>query len=226
MPAGEPSISSEAALPMTRAKPPRWLVTTILVTVWFAGMGLGFATLERHATTPGTQATAPARWPAESALPLASAGRATLLLFAHPHCPCTRATMGELEVLLARRTGKVDACVVFVRPPGSPEGWERTDLWERAAGIPGVAVRADVDGVEAARFGARTSGQVLVYDAEGELRFAGGITGSRGHSGDNAGRTAAEAAVVGPREAPTSSLVFGCSLLAPSCGTKDGTCPR
>ncbi len=46
----------------------------------------------------------------------------------------------------------------------------------------------DDDGAEAKRFGAETSGQTLLYDERGTLAFSGGITGSRGHAGDNAGR--------------------------------------
>ena len=46
----------------------------------------------------------------------------------------------------------------------------------------------DDDGAEARRFGAETSGQTLLYDEHGALLFSGGITGARGHAGDNAGR--------------------------------------
>ena len=41
-------------------------------------------------------------------------------------------------------------------------------------------------------FGVATSGQVLLYDPNGELRYSGGITRSRGHPGANAGRAAIE----------------------------------
>jgi len=194
--------------------------------VWITGVTLGFTVLGRHSTTPGEMAAGPSQWPSASPLPRAPAGRSTLLLFAHPRCPCTRATMGELEILMARSMTRADACVVFVRPPEVAAGWERTDLWERATRIPGVAVRVDEGGVEAERFGAVTSGEVLVYDPNGALRFVGGITAARGHSGDNAGRAAVEALLAGHDDAPRSSPVFGCRLLAPSCRTKDRTCAR
>ena len=45
--------------------------------------------------------------------------------------------------------------------------------------------------------GATTSGHVLLYDAGGVLRFAGGITDGRGHEGDNAGLDAALALLRG-----------------------------
>lgn len=74
----------------------------------------------------------------------------------------------------------------------------------------------DGDGVEAKRFGAFTSGQALLYDAQGQLRFSGGITDSRGHEGDNAGREAIEAILAGKTATTTLTDVFGCGLFAPA----------
>lgn len=193
---------------------------------WLAAVVLGFALLARHDTTPGEAAPVPERWPSAAALVPAKAPAATLLVFAHPKCPCTRATLGELEVLMARTLGRVEAQVVFVRPPGVAAGWERTDLWTKAARIPGVVATADEGGAEAVRFGALTSGQVCLYDARGVLRFSGGITGARGHAGDNPGRSAVEAFLLGTAQGPSTTPVFGCRLLAPCCETGGGTCPR
>ena len=36
----------------------------------------------------------PEPWPAAGALQLSTAGK-TLVMFVHPHCPCTRASLGE-----------------------------------------------------------------------------------------------------------------------------------
>jgi hypothetical protein len=200
------------------AKPPRdraaGIVPAATAVVWIAALVLGFAALESHSGTPGERGPAPAAWPAKSTLSRAVDG-STLLLFAHPKCPCTNATMSELEVLLAR-VRPARTVVVFVRPSGVSAGWERTALVERAERVSGVTVRVDDGGRESLRFGAKTSGTVLVYDATGSLRFSGGITGSRGHAGDNAGRSAAEAAVAGRDGAPASA-VFGCPLLSQPC---------
>ena len=57
--------------------------------------------------------------------------------------------------------------------------WARTGLWDQAEAIPGVRIWTDVGAVEARRFGAATSGLVLVYDASGRLVFQGGITPAR-----------------------------------------------
>ncbi|HUR59158.1 MAG TPA: hypothetical protein VM029_15690, partial [Opitutaceae bacterium] len=101
-----------------------------------------------------------------------------------------------------------------------PADWPHTDLWRRAAAIPGVKVLTDVDGRAAARFGAVTSGQALLFDTAGRLLFSGGITGARGHQGDNAGRRAVVARVFGRETAPAHTPVFGCSLVNESNDSK------
>ena len=49
--------------------------------------------------------------------------------------------------------------------------------------MPGVRVFEDPEATTARLFGARVSGQVLLYDAGGKLLFNGGITAFRGHPG-------------------------------------------
>ena len=66
---------------------------------------------------------------------------------------------------------------------------------------------------EARRFHASTSGQTLVYGASGHLTFAGGITGARGHEGDNPGRRAVTELLMGNTPAVVHTAVFGCSIL-------------
>lgn len=85
---------------------------------------------------------------------------------------------------MAHSQGLVNANAVFVKPAGFGESWEQTDLWRSATDIPGVYSTVDENGVEARRFGSATSGQVALYSGEGQLLFSGGITGSRGHSGE------------------------------------------
>jgi hypothetical protein len=77
-----------------------------------------------------------------------------------------------------------------------------------------VTVIFDQDAVEAKRFGAATSGQVMLYTASGDLAFRGGITGLRGHPGDNVGRQRLWAALEGRPPDRCDSLVFGCALCA------------
>src|SRR5207245_55082 len=108
----------------------------------------------------------------------------------HPHCPCSRASIEELAQIMTRCQGRLSSHVFFVKPIQCAQGWERTPLWDRAADILGVTVSCDEAGAEARRFGAATSGQVLLYQPDGTLVFSGGITLTRGHEGDNPGREA------------------------------------
>lgn len=182
-----------------------------LIAAWIAVVGGGLGVVWHHANRPGVAAEAPTSWPADSGIVRAE-GRPTLVMLVHPQCACSRASVDELAGLLLDVGGRADAIVLFWAPEGAEEGWARNDLWASASAIPGVRTVVDAGGREAARFGAHTSGQTVLYDAGGRLRFAGGITGSRGHRGDNAGRDAV-AAIVGRGEpAPASALVFGCDL--------------
>src|SRR5262245_28219689 len=127
----------------------RWL-WGVLGVLWLAALGVGARVLWTYQSTPGAAAVGRARWPAASRLPRDPA-RPTLVLVAHPHCVCTRASLAELAVLMRRLPGRVAGRVVFVRPGGMPAGWEKTDTWRSAQGIPGVTVWVDPGGVEAAR---------------------------------------------------------------------------
>jgi hypothetical protein len=116
---------------------------------------------------------------------------------------------------MAQAQGRVTAYVLFLKPAGSSDDWERTDLWQSAASIPGVSVVVDDGGAEARRFHAVTSGQTALYDVEGHLMFSGGITASRGHSGDNAGRSAIVSLLYAGGVERTETSVFGCPLDGP-----------
>lgn len=179
----------------------------------FAVMG-GTLMMMRYSEASGASAQAPPQWPQESMVP-GPAGQPVLLMFVHPKCPCSRASLGELERLLAQAPGRFDTCLLFLRPPGTGVEWAQDGLWQKAALIPGITLKVDDDGREADLFHAATSGQTLLYDGSGKLLFEGGITTARGHAGDSAGQQAVltllERKLAGVIETP----VFGCSLCEP-----------
>lgn len=113
---------------------------------------------------------------------------------------------------MAHIEGRARVYVLFLQPSGFPATWDKTDLWDSAAAIPGVTVLGDPDGANARRFGAMTSGHTLLYSAQGELLFSGGITLARGHFGDRAGRSAILAMVDRAGAAPVRTRIFGCLL--------------
>ena len=189
-----------------------WLIGALMV-LWLSAAIGGLVAVWAYDNTPGVSATAPSDWPAQTMLARAS-DRSTLVLLAHPQCSCTHATLGELAEALARATSQPRTYVVFLKPSSMPDGWEKTQLWNKAAAIPGVTVVGDEDGREAERFGAVTSGQTFLYDARGALLFSGGITSARGHAGDNAGRSSIVALLNQSGAVTASTNVFGCSLFA------------
>jgi len=161
------------------------------------------AALVRHSVTPGDRGTAPASWTG------GDLARPTLIVAAHPRCPCTRATLHELESILQAAGPRVSCVVLFTVPAAAGDGWMRSDVWKQAA-LP-VKVRADIDGREAGSLGARTSGHTFLFAADGRLLFSGGITASRGHVGPSTGRGAVLAQL--DREgAAMETPVFGCPL--------------
>jgi hypothetical protein len=168
--------------------------------------------LWQYSATPSAAASPSAFWPRESAIKPAP-DRATLVMLAHPHCPCTRASLSELARLVTRLPTELAVHVLFVKPSGVAKDWESTDIFRAATTIPGADVHIDEQGREAALFHAATSGETVVYGRDGHLLFHGGITGSRGHEGDNPGRDRIIALLTTGSADEAESDVFGCSLL-------------
>ena len=178
---------------------------------WMTAAGAALGAIANYSSKPGSAAMAPTSWPTASQL-VRTSGRGTLVMVAHTKCACTRASIHELERVMARAGSRVDAFVVFVGPRDTGV----LDLRETARAIPGVRVVDDE--TEARLFAAATSGQVLLYDQAGALVFRGGITPSRGHEGSSAGGETVRRFVVSgstaAASAPTTfaSEVFGCAL--------------
>jgi hypothetical protein len=187
----------------------------IAATIWLAIVGAGLLKLSAYAYTPGPPARAGATWP--SAAPFArDRARPTIVVFVHPYCSCSTATVGELAKLMAHEQGRVAVHVLVYQPRAERAAWSHTDLWRSAAAIPGVTVSSDVDGMTAQAFGALVSGQALLYGADGTLVFSGGITIARGHAGDSAGRIGIQSwlASSSVTKAPALAVtpVFGCNI--------------
>jgi hypothetical protein len=191
-----------------------------MVAAWAAGVSGGVWFLWSYANRPGPSGPASIAWPRESSLRLDPA-RPTLLIFIHPHCPCSRASVDELDTLLARTAVRPSTMAVFVRPAGTEPGWERKGLWSKAAAIPGVEAAVDPEGAEARRFGVQTSGHVLLFGPDGALRFSGGITSARGHAGDNAGLSQVLDRLRNAALPGSTTPVFGCLLFAGDPGENE-----
>ncbi len=188
-----------------------WL--SVALAAWAVATTAGFFSLWRYkaAAAAPSETGAPALWPASSRLRPAT-DRATLVLFAHPRCACTHATVTELAHLMAREHERVEARVAVVRPAEVPADWDDTELVARAAAIPGASVSRDEGGVEAARFGVKASGHVVVYDRGGRRLFSGGITSSRGHEGESFGSLRIHSLLTTGTADRADAPVFGCAF--------------
>jgi hypothetical protein len=176
--------------------------------LWMVGMAVSVIKLQKYAYTPSAPALGGVRtWPAGSRL-WQTVNAKTLVVFAHPYCPCTRATLEQLQRILARCRKTPNTHLVFISAGGAAAIGET--LWQDARRIPGVQVVAS--GSEAALFQARTSGQTFVFDEAGTLMFAGGITAGRGHAGDNPGARAVLSLLNAEKSSYRHTSVFGCAL--------------
>lgn len=166
-----------------------WPLGMALV-VWIVAAVAGWYGISSYSFKDDPQATAAIvlEWPADSTVTRRS-GRPILVLFLHPKCPCSRATVGELERLpvLVPSEALPDVCVVAAAPRSTGDLWWSPPFLNRVARLPNAHLVRDLDGVETALFGARISGTVLLFDPQGNRLYAGGVTMSRGHAGHNAG---------------------------------------
>lgn len=175
-----------------------WLIAVL----WVCALAYGLHTQYAYATTPGAVGATPVQFPAQSALP-----RGSLLVFVHAECPCTRATLRELAALLDERGPPVSLVVA----PYTLGTWRDSAAAAVAERIPNLTAFQD-DGREATRFGALTSGFVVLYDADGMLQFAGGVTGSRGHMGESMALRGLRSVLRARKPRPQHHPVYGCPL--------------
>ena len=183
----------------------------ILGILWLTVVIGGLVAMERYEFSSGDDTAAPAHWPDASSIPRAEK-MPTLVVFAHPRCPCTSATLEELAAIMASEGASAKVCVLFFDPAETSEEWMHSATIRQAAAIPGVTLLMDKSGKEAQRFHAATSGRTLLYSAKGELLFDGGITGSRGHPGKNAGGSAVVSLLTKGTSGRANTPVYGCKI--------------
>lgn len=178
--------------------------------LWLLAMGAGLGALWLYGATPATEGRPAAVWPAVALA--RDPHRAAVVVFLHPRCACTPATLDELALALAAAPGAVLHAVLVV-PPGLPAGWGEGTNARQARALPRARLTVDAGGTLAAAFGATTSGEVFLYAGNATLRFHGGVTAARGHRGDNPGRAALTALLGSEVAMPARAPVFGCPLL-------------
>jgi hypothetical protein len=177
--------------------------------LWFAAVAQGMKWMSDYSLTPGEAGAPATTWPAAEIG--RGEGRHTLVVGLHPECPCSRATMAELERVLTAAGDALEAVVVF-DDAASAAPARSSALFRRATQLPRTRVVCVTSVSELGEFDFRTSGETRLYRPDGTLVFRGGITASRGHEGENAGAAAvvshARAELCGTSATPA----FGCAL--------------
>jgi hypothetical protein len=182
-----------------------------LVILWLSLVVAGFTMLAHYQWKPGGKGAAPAVWPERVSI-APTPGKFNLVLSLHPHCPCSAATIEELNRILAHTAQALRVHILLYSPADADKAWSHTSLVATAEQFPNTSVAVDTDGQQAARFGAKTSGDVQLYAPDGKLLFHGGITDSRGHAGDNAGAEAIVSLVNGGKPNVNQTPVYGCGI--------------
>ena len=184
------------------------------ILAWLALIACSYAWLLRYSFASGKTSVAPRTVPADLGLPPHLA-KPQLLLALHPRCPCSRATVNELAKVLSRAPNASEVTVLMYKPPNEPDSWFEGALLDACRRMH-CQVRSDPGGRLATSLGSLTSGGVVLYDADGKLRYQGGITSSRGHEGYNAGEQAIIEILQGRRDSHASMPVFGCPIQQPN----------
>ncbi len=183
----------------------------LLGIVWLSLSFYGMYVLFKYSAFPGLDGEPPKRMISKTQVKHKK-NIPTLIVFLHPRCPCSRATISELGVIISKAQNPLNLNIVFFKPSIFPESWTMTDLWDSAKRIPNAKLIADNGGKEIKQFCVKTSGHVLLYNSREDLVFSGGITASRGHLGDNEGRQAVLSLLNREKSNVSKTKTFGCQL--------------
>ena len=183
----------------------------LLFSAWLMLCLASFMALNWYKMQPGPVGKLQRVWPQNVQVSF-DKNKFNLIMFAHPKCGCTTASLIELEKILHTYAKQINVKIFFYRPTGSDENWSNGDSKKMASKIINVLVYDDEGGQIARRFGALTSGQVMLYSHNGELNYAGGITESRGHIGANAGSRSIASVIDTGKASLKMEHTFGCVL--------------
>lgn len=210
------------------SKPLSWLSAAIPHIVWCTLVFASLGGLAFYGSIPGQAATAASQWPTDSTI-LPAEDTNAVLVFVHPQCFCTRATIDQLQRAFVARPKSASTTVVVYAPSTQPESWCDTSLVRLCKTLPGATVVLDHDGQETQRFGVNTSGHVLVFNRQKQLQFSGGVTPSRGHLGPCEGLDAVTQIIAGQKAVPCVANAYGCPLGSPEsangCGRAECKTP-
>lgn len=189
----------------------RKLVFSTALIFWLAAVSGGMYAMTRLDFRAGPKSAAPKVWPSSTRLHFDDHSY-NLVLSLHPKCSCSNATLAELAKIIAASENRLRVHALVSLPADAPQEWRNSELVEQLRMLPHTEIAFDEGGQETANFGTLTSGDTILFSPHKEKIFRGGITESRGHSGDNAGEESIVALIRGENIARHETPVFGCSL--------------
>ena len=148
---------------------------------------MGMWSLTDYASRPGQSGNVVHDWdqvaPVLAGTIQADESTAKLMMFYHPHCPCTQSAVWNLRQLISKSPATVRLHAIAYCPADRADDWIESSLTDSLRMTQNSSVTIDRDGAISKRLGAMTSGHVLLYDTRGKLSFSGGITSRRAHEG-------------------------------------------
>ena len=149
--------------------------------------------------------------PRATQLPISKQGP-TLIAFLHAKCPCSRASINEIDRLLTSHGKDLKTIFVFSKEKDLELAWiQESELYKKAQKM-SVEIIIDPNNSEAKVFKAQTSGKVFLVSPKQEILFQGGVTASRGHEGNNSGITAIQKILAGKNSQIDFQPSFGCLI--------------
>ncbi len=194
------------------ASEPNRIAYQMLIAIWFVAVASGFWLLTSYNFASNTVSSAPTEWPTGTNLKL-DTNSPTLLVFIHPQCPCSSATLTELEQLVSEVDQQVKCTILMGCPSAKVDRWMRSSNVRTSLTMKGIQTVIDLDGAVATRFNITTSGHCLLYSVTGNLMFQGGITTERGHEGESCGQISIKNLIAGTPSRIAHFPVFGCELV-------------
>lgn len=178
-------------------------------TAWGCGLGLGMLAMVRFELQAGKAGTPPSYLPSVVAPP-AERAAGTVIVFIHPECACSQATLTNLRDI-ASELPSARFVVEFESEGKSAHAILSSSNYRLAADIRSAEIEIDY-GTKAKVFHAQTSGETFVYSPAGELLYSGGITASRGEPGSNVGLDAIVDCLRHRSPKVRHMPTFGCAL--------------
>lgn len=186
------------------------LLFKFVVVTWILAVLGGLGAFWWQSTRPGLAATPPLK---TEELHLDSQNE-TLVLFIHPRCQCTKASAYELGQLESKVKSAFNVRVVAYYPEHESQDWADTALLDGLRALPRTQIIYDKGGKLSYSLGARSSGYTMLFNNKGQLQFRGGLTESRGHTGESQGGRSIAALIEGREPEARVTPHFGCSLFS------------